>query len=440
MTVGEYIYKYPEYKNEIESINALFKEFGMHVDEVVKGAQIIRYKLLLPIDLKVQDKVRKSDKAIRYSLSSAINTDEFTYQKSMNYVYIEKRASDFKPVLFEDYIGNLPPKGLYLLLGKDIDGHNMYTNLSKAPHILVAGTTGAGKSELLHTFIASLITRRKQNPCRLILIDPKRAEFAVYKNRMDIDLITDMNQAANKLSWAVDEMESRYKILEQNRCKDIYELNDPSIHPYVIIIDEMADLLMSNKNAEKYIIRLAQKARACGIHLILGTQRPCKDVVTGLIKANIPTKIALNTTDSIQSRIILDRSGAENLIGHGDMLFLGNGSLSPIRIQAAYLPQASKEKIASSLPCHEEVSEPKLKYTIDFQRPLRITPDGFGVIYDDEPNVEYRMDGTKVYHEPVRQTVATKAKPKRVGLIRGFINLMNVKPLMFVSSEYPPRI
>lgn len=484
MTVEEYISKYPSYKNEIESINTLFVSFGMHVDEVAKGAQIIRYKLLLPVDIQAQDKIRKSEKSIEYAISAAIDTDDFIYAKAGKYVYIEKKAKDFEPVFFENYIENLPTMGLYLLLGKDIDGHIMYTNLSKAPHILVAGTTGSGKSELLHTFIASLVTRNYFNPCQLYIIDPKIAEYSMYKNRKGITLITETSDAVEELKKACDTMDKRYRELESHGYKDISQSHDLGMKPIVFIIDELKDLMMQNKQVEQYIVRIAQKARGCGIHLIIGTQSPRADVVTGAIKANIPVKIALHTTTKIESRIILDQNGAENLVGRGDMLFLGNGAIEPIRIQSAYVKY--KEDIADLLPYEEKKKvEEKSECPIDLSRRFRLTSDGMGWYYLDEPNKEYHeyiCDNGKSFVqctprqiEPVQQTpqptytvvgnrilyndnanqrptyrvdgnciiyYGNNPTPKRkhVGLIQTLINLMKVKPLMFVSSEYPPRI
>ena len=460
MTVQEYTRFSPSNRAEIESINKVFESFNMHVDEVIKGSQVVRYKLLLPIDLKEQDKIRKAQRSIDYALPSAIDTNEFIYDRTGKYVFIEKKATDFKPVLFENYIDNLPSKGMYLLLGKDIDGHNMYTNLSKAPHILVAGTTGSGKSELLHTFVASLLTRRYNNPCQLYIIDPKIAEFSAYKNRKGITLITEASQAVEELKNACDEMDRRYRELESHGYKDITQAKNLNMQPVVFIIDELKDLLMQSKSAEQYIVRIAQKARGCGIHLIIGTQSPRADVVTGAIKANIPTKIALHTTTKIESRIILDQNGAENLVGRGDMLFLGNGAFEPIRIQSAYV--RNKNKIADLLPYEEKKKvEKKAECAIDFSRRVHPTADGYGWYYHDEPNkAYYRYESGRVVCvprqvAPVQQTPqptykvmgnrviynsGVAPKRKRVGLIQSFINLMNVKPAMFVTNEYPPRI
>lgn len=422
MTVQEYLKENTSAFKEIKAINTVFEQFGLSIDEVIKGSQIVRYKIKLPYDVKTQGKIRRAEKDIEYTLSTALQTSDIIYGKESDYVYVEKKST-FEPVKFEDSIFNLPEKGLYLLLGKDLDGKNTYTNLSKAPHILVGGTTGSGKSELLHTFIASLIMRREKNPCHLILIDPKRAEFSVYKNRNGIDLITDMTKAVDKLSWAVDLMEERYRILEQNKCKDIYELNDPNMYPYVIIVDELADLMMQEKNAEKYIIRLAQKARACGIHLILGTQSPRRDVITGLIKSNIPTKIALHTTSQMESRIILDQGGAEKLFGKGDMLYLGNGAFNPIRIQSAYISQEIKEKVSNTLSYENHIEQPQQKeYTRDD-------------LFNYYSNQGYDVEGALKWSQ--EQQAKKPTKKKKVGLLKA---LFSVKPIMFRTDDYPPKI
>lgn len=447
MTVEEYIREYPSYKNELDAVNLLFQSFEMKVSEVTKGSQIIRYKLLLPSDLNLKEKVRKAEKTITYALSDALNTDAFIYNKSKNYIYIEKKSNDFSPVLFQDHINKLPKNGLYLLLGQGIDGTNMFTNLSKAPHILVAGTTGAGKSELLHTFIASLISRQKTNPCDIYIIDPKISEFSVYKNRKGITLITESAKAVDELKKACDLMDERYRELESHGYKDITQAHDLNMKPIVFVVDELRDLLMQNKNVEHYIVRIAQKARGCGIHLIIGTQTPRKEVVTGAIKANIPVKIAFHTANKMESRIILECNGAENLVGNGDMLFLGNGSFKPIRIQAAYLDGKSKNELAASLPIKIQNNSSQNTYNPQSSLAKYMLKNGYSE--EDAKAVDRfkaHMDEKKnsnEEHEPIKQTSSipqSTPKRKRMGLFQTFRNLMNVKPLMFVTSEYPPRI
>ena len=174
---------------DIENLNTLFSPFGLKVDEVINGAQSIKYKINLPLDLNIQGKVKRAESTIRYAIPRAIGTTEFIYGHDDHSIFIEKKSDKFDVVKFENLIPGLPKKGLYLLLGQDDDGKPTYTNLGKAPHILVAGTTGSGKSELLHTFIASLVYRRKDNPCEIVLIDPKRAEYSMYKDKNGIYLI-----------------------------------------------------------------------------------------------------------------------------------------------------------------------------------------------------------------------------------------------------------
>lgn len=427
MTVQAYLNENPNAFSDIQSINAIFESFGIMVNDVIKGAQIIRYKLNLPLDVKAQGKIRRATKDIEYALTSALKCDEIVYGKSQDYVYVEKKADTFDAVRSDLLIPKMPQKGLLLLLGKDIDGKPTYFDLSKAPHVLVAGTTGSGKSELLHTFLASLIYRRSIGVrVWTVIIDPKRAEYSVYKDKSGIELITDMSQAVSKLQDCCTLMEQRYAMLESSGCKDIEQLGDPSIIPVVVIIDELKDLLMQDKNAEQYIVRLAQKARACGIHLILGTQSPRADVITGLIKANVPTKIALHTTNQIESRIIMDQNGAEHLFGKGDMLFLGNGKFNPIRIQAAYTNESSKQNLADGLPYE--------KHEYSNNQPHEMTSAEFKAKLKAETGWDFDA-AVKNQCTPIQ-----KPKQKRVGLIGGLINLMKVKPIMFQSDDYPPKI
>ena len=315
-------------------------------------------------------------------------------------------------VSFNDFRNGLHTSNLNLVLGKDEDGKKVITNLSKAPHILVGGTTGSGKSELLHCFVASLIEGMDYTDVELCIIDPKRSEFSPYRNCPKIKLCTEMSDACECLKIGVDIMESRYATLEKSGAKDIYHYaGNEKMYPIVFIIDELADLMQQCPESEQYIVRIAQKARACGIHLILGTQSPRRDVVTGLIKSNVPTKIALHTSNQVESRIILDQIGAENLLGKGDMFYMANGAFKPIRIQSAYVDEATKSSLAAKLKSIP--SNPLPHYEIKEER----------VSYDHLLNQEESTN-----------------KPRKVGLIQGMINLMKVKPIMFRTDDYPPRI
>ena len=272
---------------------------------------------------------------------------------------------------------------LTLGLGKDIAGHPVVADLAKMPHLLVAGTTGSGKSVCVNALLMSLLFKSKPDEVRLILIDPKMLELNVYEGipHLLTPVVTDMKEAANALRWCVGEMESRYALMSGLGVRNIagynrkvqeaidagQPLEDPTFDPdhnppgaqpqklqrlpyIVVVVDEFADLFMVvGKKIEELIARITQKARAAGIHLILATQRPSVDVVTGLIKSNIPTRIAFQVSSRIDSRTILDQMGAENLLGHGDMLYMEAGSGMPVRVHGAFVADHEVHKVVDFL-------------------------------------------------------------------------------------------
>jgi S-DNA-T family DNA segregation ATPase FtsK/SpoIIIE len=270
---------------------------------------------------------------------------------------------------------------LILALGKDISGHAVLTDLSKMPHLLVAGTTGSGKSVALNAMILSMLYKATAREVRLIMIDPKMLELSVYEGipHLLTPVVTDMKEAANALRWCVAEMERRYKLMAalgvrnisgyNKKLRDAVKLKQPVADPFfeplhegdtapaleplpfiVVVVDELADMMMTvGKKVEELIARLAQKARASGIHLILATQRPSVDVITGLIKANIPSRIAFQVSSKIDSRTILDQMGAENLLGHGDMLFLAPGSNIPVRVHGAFIDDNEVHRVVENI-------------------------------------------------------------------------------------------
>ncbi len=237
---------------------------------------------------------------------------------------------------------------LFCSLGEDVAGSPVYLDIAKMPHLLVAGATGQGKSVCINSLIISLLYRNHPNDVKLILIDPKTVEFSDYKDipHLLVPVINDPKNAAGTLNWACSEMENRYKLIQEVGARDLMGYNsavanDPerSLLPQIVIfIDEFADLMMTAPDdVETSVCRLAQKARAAGIHLVIGTQRPSVDVITGLIKANIPSRIALTTTSAVDSRTILDMTGAEKLLGKGDMLYYPVGAMKPLRVQGAFV-------------------------------------------------------------------------------------------------------
>lgn len=256
-----------------------------------------------------------------------------------------------------------------LTLGKDVEGNIIVESISDMPHLLIAGATGSGKSVCINTIISNILYKSSPNDVRLMLIDPKVVELSVYNGipHLLIPVVTNPKKAGYALNWAVDEMERRYKLFAEAQVRDIKGYNKKKIKEgkisekipkIVIIIDELADLMMVSSNEiEDYIARLAQMARACGMHLILATQRPSVDVITGTIKANIPSRIAFAVSSAVDSRTILDMSGAEKLLGRGDMLFYPSSYSKPKRIQGAFISDEEVERLVDFVKLNNENSE-----------------------------------------------------------------------------------
>ena len=316
---------------------------------------------------------------------------------------------------------------LTLAMGKDITGHPVVADLAKAPHMLVAGTTGSGKSVAINAMICSLLYKATPEEVRLIMIDPKMLELSVYEGipHLLAPVVTDMKLAANALNWCVGEMEKRYRLMSAVGVRNLAGFNQKirdteakgkklgnpfSLTPdapeplaplplIVVVIDELADLMMvAGKKIEELIARLAQKARAAGIHLILATQRPSVDVITGLIKANIPTRVAFQVSSKIDSRTILDQMGAESLLGQGDMLFLPPGTGYPQRVHGAFVADEEVHRIVEYL---KQFGEPQYEEGIlDGPATEGASPDLFG----DTPDAE----ADPLYDEAVAFVVRTR--------------------------------
>lgn len=255
---------------------------------------------------------------------------------------------------------------LSVALGKDVAGQAMIADIAKMPHVLVAGSTGSGKSVCINTIITSIIYNAKPSEVKLIMVDPKVVELSVYNGipHLLIPVVTDPRKAAGALTWAVQEMEDRYNKFAQKNVRDLAGYNKAiqkeevgRLPQIVIIIDELADLMMvAAKDVEDAICRLAQKARAAGMHLVIATQRPSVDVITGLIKANVPSRISFAVSSQIDSRTILDMAGAEKLLGKGDMLFYPAGAAKPVRVQGAYISDDEVEKVVDFVKANGEAN------------------------------------------------------------------------------------
>ena len=278
----------------------------------------------------------------------------------------ESEVVHLRDILDTDTFKNHKSK-LAFALGKDVSGEEIVTDIAKMPHVMIAGATGSGKSVCINTLIASIIYKAKPSDVKLIMVDPKIVELSVYNGipHLMIPVVTDPKKAAGALAWAVQEMENRYTKFAAKGVRDLAGYNDAvekedtlgKLPHIVIIIDELADLMMVAKNdVEGAICRLAQKARAAGMHLVIATQRPSVDVITGLIKANIPSRIAFAVSSQIDSRTILDQVGAEKLLGKGDMLFFPTGAPKPVRVQGAFVSDKEVEKIVDFLKSNGETT------------------------------------------------------------------------------------
>ena len=330
---------------------------------VVVGPAVTRYELEMPAGVSVK-RVISLQEDIAYALSSKGDIRIEAPIPGRRAVGIEVPNAQIATVGLRDIILSSEfqesKKSLTVALGKDISNNVKTFNFVKIPHLLVAGTTGSGKSVCINSIILSLIYRFSPDEVKLILVDPKRVEFSMYNNLPHLlmpNVITDSEMALNALDWCVDEMERRYLVFANARVKSMEEYNESEEvlegkaekMPYIIfIIDELADLLMTaKKEAEDYIIRILQKARAAGIHMILATQRPSADIVTGKIKANLPARICFALMTFADSRTVLDQSGAEKLLGKGDMLFLSSDTSEPKRIQGCFVTTKEIDNIVS---------------------------------------------------------------------------------------------
>ena len=325
------------------------------VVRAVVGPRVTRYELRLGSGVKV-GKVRNLQQDIAYALA-ATEVRILAPIPGKSAVGVEVPNTRPAKVTLGDVFREYPDANDWTLpvgLGKDISGRAVFFDLAEMPHLLVAGTTGSGKSVMLNGLLTSLLLTTDPRQVKMVLIDPKRVELSPFGRipHLITPVVTDVKKAANALQWAVAEMERRYEVLERmgSRSLDGYNLRSETPMPYVVIvIDELADLMMqAGAKVEDAIVRLAQKARAVGIHLVVATQRPSVDVITGMIKANVPSRIAFAVSSQVDSRVIMDAGGAEVLLGMGDMLFKPVSALRPSRVQGAFISENEVERVVSA--------------------------------------------------------------------------------------------
>ena len=354
-------------KSIIDNVNHLenvLKQFGIDAKVVnyEYGPTITRYEITIPAGVKVSKVTSLSDDIAMNLAAESIRIEAPIPGK--NTIGIETPNKIKEPVHFSNIIQNkeLEKGELNVILGKDIVGRDKIIDITKMPHLLIAGQTGSGKSVAVNTLIATLISKKSEKEVKFIMVDPKMVELMPYNDipHLLVPVIIDPQQAAIALKWAVNEMENRYKQLMENGVRNIKSYNSlkyvEKIPYIVIIIDELADLMMvASGSVEESIARIAQKARAVGIHLVVATQRPSTDIITGMIKANLPSRISFALRSQIDSRTILDSAGAEKLLGQGDMLLLENGSSKLERIQGAFISDEEVTNLTSMLKSSRKV-------------------------------------------------------------------------------------
>ena len=336
------------------------------------------------------------------------------------------------------------PKPLLVALGRDITGNAHFANIAKMPHSLIAGTTGSGKSVTIHTLVTSLLFRNSPEQLRFIMVDPKRVELTLYNDipHLLTPVITEAKKAILSLKWAIKEMERRYDVLQAEKVRDLMSYHEkiykpakedwvadgepeeekdelPEPMPYIVIfIDELADLMSTYpRELEASIVRLAQMSRAVGIHLVLSTQRPSVNVITGLIKANIPSRIALQVASQIDSRTILDQVGAEKLLGQGDMLFLSGELAKPIRLQSAFISEEELKKVVDYLKKQADAHELD-SINLDGDKEDSNPDAFFSAVVDDEEEDDLYEEARQAVIDAGKASTSYLQRKLRVGYSR----------------------
>jgi S-DNA-T family DNA segregation ATPase FtsK/SpoIIIE len=373
---------------------------------VVSGPHVSRYELRLAPGIKVK-KVTELANDLAYALAST-DIRILAPIPGKQAVGVEVPNTRRRIVRLGDIYAGRPEKTSPLVawLGKGIDGNPVWTDLAKMPHVLVAGTTGSGKSGCVNAILSSILMQASPNEVRLVLVDPKQVELNHYENvpHLLTPVVTSPRLAANVLSNLIGEMESRYGIMSEARCRNLAELNrarvkagEPPLPHILCVIDELADLMMvAPAEVEDSIIRLAQKSRATGIHLVLATQRPSTDIITGTIKVNIPSRIAFAVSSQTDSRVILDQGGAEALLGQGDMLFRGAGTSKLQRVQGAFI---TEDEIARITKHWAKQGEP------EFEAELLETPEE---VVDEGGEGDFDPDSDDLLDEAIHLVVQTE--------------------------------
>jgi len=421
------------------------------VVEISVGPSIVQYALNLSPGTKVS-KVKSLSKDISLALAASSDSIRIDTIGGTSFIGIEVPRQSPHMVKIREIIASpemsRDSKTLPLAIGKDIRGDSIVLDLRDMPHLLVAGATGTGKSVCINSILIGFLMKFTPDELRLMLVDPKMVELAIYNDLPYLlsPVITDMDKVLNALDWAIGEMQLRYKLFKEKQVrnlKEFNEANDYKIPHIIIVIDEMADLILTKKEAEQKIIRLAQLARATGIHLILATQRPSVNVITGLIKANIPARIALGVASGIDSRVVIDQLGAESLIGKGDMLIKSPDMPKLKRVQGAYV--GTKEIQAVTTFIKKEVArkygEDATFYIQNILEPETTTPvesNIMGITGNEDPLLN---DAIKLVMQQGKGSASSIQRYLKVGFNRAarLLDIMTEKGIVSHQQGSKPR-
>lgn len=443
-------------KKNTQVLQSTFKSFGVKViiKKAILGPTITRYEVQPAVGVKVSRIVNLADDLALALAAKDIRIEAPIPGKPFIGIEVPNRATSV--VSFKDVMEHQDNKAkkdpMDVPLGKDVTGSIISANLAKMPHLLIAGSTGSGKSVAINTILASILMKARPEEVKLVLIDPKMVELSVYNGvpHLLIPVVTDAKLAANALRKVVKEMEHRYKLFAAGGVRNMGEYNQKVAEnnrdkskpvmkplPYIlVVVDELSDLMMvGGHDVEGAIVRLGQMARAAGIHMILATQRPSVDVITGLIKANVPSRISFAVSSGVDSRTILDQTGAEKLLGRGDMLYMPIGASKPERVQGAYIASDEVERVIEWVKKQQEVDYDETMI------PKKGESSSSNDSENDEPEDEFYNQAVDLVRRQQTASVSMLQRRFRIGYNRAarIVDEMEAKGIVGPSEGSKPR-
>lgn len=443
-------------KKNTQVLQSTFKSFGVKViiKKAILGPTITRYEVQPAVGVKVSRIVNLADDLALALAAKDIRIEAPIPGKPFIGIEVPNRATSV--VSFKDVMEHQDAKAkkdpMDVPLGKDVTGSTISANLAKMPHLLIAGSTGSGKSVAINTILASILMKARPEDVKLVLIDPKMVELSVYNGvpHLLIPVVTDAKLASNALRKVVKEMERRYKLFAAGGVRNMGEYNQkvaennqdkskPAMKPLpyiLVVVDELSDLMMvGGHDVEGAIVRLGQMARAAGIHMILATQRPSVDVITGLIKANVPSRISFAVSSGVDSRTILDQTGAEKLLGRGDMLYMPIGASKPERIQGAYIASDEVERVIDWVKKQQKVDYDETMI------PKKGESSSASDNGNDEPEDEFYNQAVDLVRRQQTASVSMLQRRFRIGYNRAarIVDEMEAKGIVGPSEGSKPR-